>query len=113
MIMSVKDPDKVDAIGVDDRTNTLVLLLIDPFQWVVQEYEHLKAFQTKINNYVEFIESGQYNRKYPYRKFDGFRIEAVFRYQWTEAGESFFSAGKKQLAERGIDFTYTLKEDDV
>lgn len=108
--MSVKETDKIDAIGVEESTNTLVLLVSDPFQWKIQEYEHLKAFQTKINNYVHFIESGQYRTKYPDRSFDSFRIEAVFKYRWSDAGESFFSAGKKQLAERGIDFSYKLKE---
>lgn len=108
--MSVKDADKIDAIGIEEDTNTLVFLIADQYQWVIQEYEHLKAFQTKINNYVHFIESGQYKEKYPDRSFDGFRIEAVFSYKWSDAGESFFATGKKQLAERGIDFTYTLRE---
>ena len=109
--MSVKETDKIDAIGIEESTNTLVLLITDPYQWVIQEFEHLKAFQTKINNYVHFIESEQYRAKYPERSFDGFRIEAIFKYRWSDAGESFFAAGKKQLAERGIGFAYTLREE--
>ena len=45
---------------------------------------------------------------YKNREFDGYRIEIVFKYQYTENGEAFLNAGKKQLKERNIDFTYSV-----
>lgn len=106
--MSVKDIDKIDGIGIDKNTDTLVFLITDPYQWQVQEYEHLKAFQQKINNYVAYIENRGYRAEYGRRTFSGFRIEAEFKYPPSEAGESFFIAGKKQLAERNIDFVWNV-----
>ena len=110
--MSVKEENVIDGIGIDKDTNTLVFLITDPFTWVVQEYEHLKAIQTKINNYVRYIESSGYKEHYRQRNFDGFRIEIVFKYQYTDNGEAFLRAGGKQLRERNIDFVYSIAKAD-
>lgn len=106
--MSVKQANVIDGMGVDKDTNILVFLITDPYTWAIQEYEHLKAIQTKINNYVRYIESGSYREQYKNREFDGFRIEIVFKYAYTENGEAFLNAGKKQLKERNIDFVYSV-----
>lgn len=108
--MSVKQANVIDGMGIDKETNTLVFLITDPYAWLVQEYEHLKAIQTKINNYVHYIETKGYREKYRNREFDGFRIEIVFQYCYTDNGEAFLKAGQKQLKERNIDFSYSVVE---
>lgn len=106
--MSVKDIDVIDGMGIDTATNTLVLMIIDPYPWGVQEDDHLKTFQTKINHYVAFIESGQYRKAYGSRLFDGFRIELTMKYPCRPAINDFFEAGQQQLRERNIDFVYSV-----
>lgn len=108
--MSVKDAEVIDAIGIEDSTNTLVLLIIDPFTWSVQEYDHMKAIQAKINNYVRFIEAEGYKSRYPDSKPEGFRIELEFKFRYTENCRRFLEAGKKQLLERGIGLNYKVIE---
>lgn len=110
--MSVKEPDMVDGMGIDEKNNILVLMIADPYGFQIQEYEHLKAIQTKINNYVGYIESKGYRSAYGNREFDGFRIELVFKHQYTENGKMFLNAGKKQLKERNIDFEYRVRKAD-
>lgn len=110
--MSVKQSDTIDGIGIDEETNTLVFLILDPYTWVIEEFDHLKAFQDKVNAYYAFIKSGGYKKQYGDREFSRFRIEAVMKYRWTKNAEDFFSAGKRELRERGIDFTYTLSQGD-
>lgn len=110
--MSVKETEIIDAIGIEDSTNTLVLLIVDPYTWSVQEYDHLKALQAKINNYVRYIEAGGYKKKYGSRSFDGFRIEIEFKYQYSEKAVTVFEAGKRQLKERGINFRYAVVNAD-
>lgn len=105
---SIKDPGVIDAIAVDKSSNTLVLLAIDPFKWSIQEADHLKAIQEKMNTYVRFIESGEYREHYPDNEFDGFKIVLRFKYQFSKHGIKFFEGGKKQLKERGIDFEYSV-----
>ena len=106
--MSVKDTKKIDGMGIEEATNTLVFLITDPFPWNVQEYQHLKAIQTKINNYVGYIEHQDYRTAYGSRKFSRFRIETALKFAPTKNGRAFFEAGKKQLEERNIDFVYTV-----
>ena len=48
--LSVKETDRIDAMGVDEKTNTLVLLVIDPYTWMIQEMDHILTLQKKINN---------------------------------------------------------------
>ena len=54
--MAVNDAYIIDAMAIDKNTNTLVLLIIDPYTWAVQELDHLKAVQKKINTYVSYIQ---------------------------------------------------------
>lgn len=108
--MSVKETNKIDGMGIEENTNFLVFLIADPYAWELDEYDHLKTMQTKINNYVGYIENKGYLSVYPDRHFDGFRIEAALKYPPTKAGVSFFEAGKQQLKDRNIDFTYTVIE---
>lgn len=109
--MSVKDTGKIDGMGIDEKTNTLVFLIIDPYNWKVQEYEHLKGLQAKINNYVKYIETKGYESVYSGKNFDGFRIEICFKYQYTENCEKFLEAGRKQLTERNIKLKYGVDKD--
>ena len=106
--MSVKDPNSIDAMGIDENTNTLSLLIIDPYPWLIQEADHLKTMQEKINNYVRYIESKGYADQYGERTFAHFHIEVALKYTPTEDGLRFFEAGKRQLKQRGIRFVYTV-----
>ena len=111
--MSVKQSDTIDGMGIDEKTNTLVFLIMDPYPWVIEEIDHLTAFQKKVNNYYGYIKSKGYAKQYGDREFSGFRIEAVMKFRWTKNAEDFFSAGKRQLKEQGIEFIYTLAQGDV
>lgn len=106
--MSVKETDRIDAMGVEESTNTLAFLIIDPYPWLIQEYDHLKTMQTKINHYVGYIESKGYAKEYGDREFAAFRIDVALQYTPTEAGTRFFEAGRQQLKDRGIHFKYTV-----
>ncbi len=110
--MSVKETDRIDAMGVDEKTNTLVLLVIDPYTWMIQEMDHILTLQKKINNYVGYIEGRGYAEKYPDRQFDGFRIEVAFRYQYSDNCRQVLEAGSQQLRDRGIDFAYSIVTTD-
>lgn len=108
--MAVNNPDTIDAMAIEKNTNTLVMLVIDPYTWAVQELDHLKAVQKKINTYVSYIEKKGYRSQYGNdTEFDHFRIEYKCKYQYTRRGTAVFEAGKKQLKERNIDFVYSVE----
>jgi hypothetical protein len=55
--MSLDQPNKVDAIGLEKGTDQTVLTIADSWDWT-DEPKHLIALQAKLNSYLEFIESG-------------------------------------------------------
>ena len=71
--MAVNEPYIIDAMAIDKSTNTLVMLIADPYTWSVQELDHLRAVQKKINTYVSYIEKKGYRSQYGNDKeFDSF-----------------------------------------
>ena len=77
--MSLDQPNKVDAIGLDNETDQTVLTIADSWDWN-NEPKHLIALQAKLNAYLEFIESGQVWDEYPTAKGKNLRIDVVFRF---------------------------------
>lgn len=67
--MAVDNPNVVDGVAIDKDRNALCLLLTDHLAWegkdALDEYEHLKLLQEKLNAYISFLESGQYKESYP------------------------------------------------
>lgn len=104
--MSVIQENEIDGMGIDDKNNTLVFLITDHLTWIVEEYQHLKILQKKLNSYVKYIETKQYKSVYRSREFDNFRIEIVFKYKCTENCMKFLAAGRNQLKNRNIDIKY-------
>ena len=62
--MAVDNSSQMDGIANDKENACLVLLITDHLNWD-NEFEHLKILQDKINAYVAFIESEQYDEIYP------------------------------------------------
>ncbi len=106
--MSVMETNRIDGMGIDEKTNTLVFMIADSLTWLVEEYKHLKLLQAKLNAYVLYIDSKQYKSVYRNKEFDGFRIEIKFKYQCTENCKAFIAAGRNQLKDRNIDVNYEV-----
>ena len=60
--MSVVESGVVDGIGLADN-ETMKMLITDHLDWQ-DEYQHLLMLQEKINSYIGFCESGQYQDVY-------------------------------------------------
>ncbi len=110
--MSVKETNLIDGMGIEESTATLVLLAADPYPWELQLTDHLRTAQEKINQYVEFLQTGAFREKYPDKRLKGFRIEYVMKYPCPEKAVSFFEAGKAQLREIHIDFDYSVRAEE-
>lgn len=62
--MSLDKIDIVDSIGTELDGQTVVLSIIDSWNWSNQG-KHLLALQDKLNAYFDFVESGQIYKSYP------------------------------------------------
>ena len=89
------DVTSIDAIGVSD--DHLELLLIDENKWIESlEEEHLFKLQEKLNNYIYFLESKQYVKRYG-DNFDKKVINITFQYSPSDNGLAFLAAAQKTL----------------
>lgn len=104
--MAVDNPNVVDGVAIDKDRNALCLLLTDHLAWegkdALDEYEHLKLLQEKLNAYISFLESGQYKESYPNEEFSMAVIEIHFQYSVTDNCEKFLNTVQNQVGQYEI-----------
>ena len=82
--MTVNQKDKIDFIGVDKKSGTCILTISDHLDWK-HSSEHLLNLQSKINAYLEFIDSGQFLTDFPDSKGRNIRIEITGQHAIPES----------------------------
>jgi hypothetical protein len=92
--MALDNPDKIDAIGIENDSGLAVLTVTDAWDWQ-DEQKHLVALQAKLNAYVNFVESGQIWESYP---------DAVGRHVVIDV------VGKFPIPQAGIDLLRSVSE---
>ena len=107
-ISSELKPTELDAIGTVD--NHLELLLVDPVDWQEEiEAVHLEILQEKLNNYIYFLESKQYVKRYG-DNFDKKVINITFQYSPSDNGLAFLAAAQKTLQNTDMSLKVELPE---
>jgi hypothetical protein len=86
--MSLDKLDVVDAVGTEKDSGTVVLNLLDAWDWD-DERGHLFALQDKLNAYLAFVETGQIYEDYPTAVGKSLRIDIISRYPAPEAALAF------------------------
>jgi len=94
--VSVEDTKTVDAFTAGDAPGEAILFVFDHLSWD-DPGEHLQLLQDKINAYLGFIESGQYRKIGPKRKFDRFIIRVMSMFPPPSSVESYFQAAASQM----------------
>ncbi len=109
--MSIDQTDVVDFIGLDPKTDEIMLLITDHLEWTGDDQFnklHMFLLQEKINAYVGFIESGEIYQRYPNANGRAFVIRVVAKYPMSDEAKTFcekirsflFNAGHKIEFER-------------
>lgn len=97
--MSVLDYDQFDLVST--HTDGFVVLTIgDHLQWD-EEGEHPYALQTKINNYIDGIESGQLFSQYPDAKDKNILIQIIAQFRPNKEGYEFLRSVRETLNSAG------------
>ncbi len=97
--MSVLDYDQFDLISIH-TVGFVVLTIGDHLQWDEEE-QHLYALQTKINNYLDGIESGQLVSQYPDAKGKAILIQIIAQFRPNKRGYEFFRSARETLKSAG------------
>ncbi len=104
--MAIDDTNKVDGLAIDKSRKALVLLMTDHLAFegnnTLSEKDHLLLLQDKINAYIEFISTRQYESIYPNEEIALTIIEIHFKYNITKTCEKFIEVVRSQIAELGI-----------
>ena len=75
--LNIENTDTIDGMAYEQDTSSLILLLADGMDWSDMN-RHLFLLQEKLNTYIWYIDSGQYEEKYPNVKRIEMRVSFLF-----------------------------------
>ena len=76
--MNIENTDTIDGLAFKEETSSLILLLADGMDWIDMN-RHLQLLQDKLNTYIWYIESRQYEEKYPNVERIEVRVSFLFK----------------------------------
>lgn len=105
--MAIDNTGVIDGIGLDKEKNVVRLLLTDHLAWdgdekILSEYEHLIILQEKINSYISYLESKQYEEQFKGVAINMAIIEIHFKYDITDKCKEFLNSVQNQIGQYGI-----------
>ena len=104
--MAIDNPNVIDGMAIDEDRKAICLLLTDHFAWngndTLSEYHHLILLQEKINAYISYLDTRQYEEQYPKEEIVMAIIEIHFKYDITENCEKFLNTVQNQIGQYGI-----------
>lgn len=107
--MSIEKTDIIDALSIDS-SDEVVLTISDHLSWE-EEQSHLMLLQSKINAYLNFIESGGIYEQYPPAKGRHLKIGIAFKFLPKESGIDFLKKVRFLCLSSGYDLYYYQLDD--
>lgn len=105
--MSLDNLQFVDVLGLDTVTGEVVLTILDSWDWL-DETEHLMALQTKLNNYLDFIENGEVFVSNPDWRGMKCRIDVIMRFAPTVAAVEFLQIATRYCESMHVPLTHRV-----
>ena len=76
--LNIENTDTIDGLAYEQETSILILLLADGMDWSDMN-RHLLLLQEKLNTYIWYIDSRQYEEKYTDVKKIEIRVSFLFQ----------------------------------
>jgi hypothetical protein len=111
--MTIEQADVIDTIALNEAKGQAVLIISDHLPWDIDEDDHLLMLQTKINSYVDAIESGELFRKRPRTIGKHLAIQIAAKYSLSANGQKLVDAIKAHLLAFGLELRVQLYEQDA
>lgn len=108
--MSIVQTDQIDAIGIDKKSQSVVLTISDHLTWE-EPQDHLLLLQEKLNTYIRFYESEEIFETYPKAVGKEVIVEIIGKYPLIPDGEEFIQQAKEILKGIDVGLKFTLLED--
>jgi hypothetical protein len=104
--MSVDQRKIVDFVGTKP-SGEIELTISDHLPWD-KKNTHLLILQDKINDYLDFIESGQLFESYPTAKGKKIIICVLLKYHPSGDGPEFLERSRKTITDTGLGFRWEI-----
>lgn len=114
--MSVTDRGVIDQAVIDENKN-LKLIIFDHLQWnCVVRGNHASMLQDKINDYLNFIGSGQINESFDSTKYNRVVITLVAQHSYSKYSIEFLERLKSAIKQHGnlceLEWTHLPSEEE-
>lgn len=101
--MAVTDVGVIDGIAFNEADKTLIMEIYDHLNFEDKfEFDHIAILQDKLNAYLWYINSKQYEEAYPQKSFDNFLINIHFRYDITDNCSKYIDVSNQKLSASNI-----------
>ena len=108
--MTVEQTGAIDFIHVAKVSGDIRLTIVDHLPWNKDEGAHLLLLQKKLNNYLEFIESGQILEQIPDARNRKMVINVVGEYPLSDAAKVFLKKADDLASKKlGINLIFSLR----
>jgi hypothetical protein len=87
--MSVENNEIIDAISIN-KENIVVLTISDHLDWGVEN--HLELLESKLNSYIEVLESQEIYNIYPDSTGKEFAVQIAFKHKPSKKGKMFLNS---------------------
>lgn len=108
--MSITDTDKIDFASLDGASEDFMLTISDHLDWNKPE-EHLLALQSKLNTYIDFVESGEIYSQWPLAVGRVVKFRVIGKYPLSDAAREFYFAAEKAITNLGLSLTFELLDE--
>lgn len=99
--MSIAENDLIDAVAYEN--STLILEIYDHLDFEGEfEYDHMMMLQDKLNSYIWYIDSKQYQETYLEKDFEDYSIRIHFMFEMTELCRRYVENANKKLSNANI-----------
>ena len=106
--MTIEQPSVVDFVHVTKTSGVIRLTIVDHLPWDQDEGEHLLLLQTKLNNYLEYIEGGQIRKNVPDAKDRNVVINVIGDYPLSEQASVFLEKAGRAIEDLGFRLVFSL-----
>lgn len=99
---TVEDRNVVDLVSLED--GALNLIITDNLLWgFAERARHARILQDKLNDYLNFIGSGQLEELYDKSKYDRIVIKIIAEHPYSRYGIDFLERAKTFIGKSGLD----------
>ena len=110
--MAITDRDVVDSVAYED--SILLLQLYDHLDFEGEfEKDHMLMLQDKLNTYIWYIDSKQYQTTYPGKDFEKFHVKIFFMFEPSCLCKRFIAHVNGKLLSSNIKVEYVVEKDDA